>query len=130
MAEQVEEAKGVRDSEGFVHDREIETVSRMTCLQAAAQNDSDSIVRVLLDHDADPNAVGRGQSDDATPLFYAALHGNLKMLQSLLHHNADLGAQDGAVWYHSLRGACWNGHTEVVKILLAHSGIIKVREPE
>jgi len=74
-------------------------------------------VRLLLEHGADPNVRDRG--DNATPLHYAAAHGTLESVRSLLDAGADVHGtgdlHDGEV----IGWAARKGNEAVVNLLLA-----------
>jgi len=63
-----------------------------------------AIVRLLLKHGADVNAVN---DFDETPLHYACKRASLSVLQCLIEHGADLRAEDRAgkgVLHHAAHG--------------------------
>ena len=53
----------------------------------AAENGSDPIVRLLLDHKAEVNVMSEG---GFSPLIIACAHGHLKVVQMLLAAGADM----------------------------------------
>lgn len=89
-------------------------VRGVTPLLAACQAACPSVVRLLIEHGADPHA---GTIDGATPLMAAAWWGSTGVLQELLRHDPDLLATDHAghdgVYFAALRG-----HTECLRLLL------------
>jgi ankyrin repeat protein len=79
------------------------------------------VVRALLQRGADPNI--RDEGDDATPLHFAAEHGNLDIVRALVEHGADTV---GEGTYHELNVLGWAvgwanvHHALVAEYLLAH----------
>lgn len=78
----------------------------------------------ILASQAPDGLGGRDSVDHATPAHWAALNGQLKILEWLaaagspLHERVDRSGMQPLHW------ACTRGHTEVVKMLLAHGGDI------
>jgi ankyrin repeat protein len=82
------------------------------------------VVRVLLDHGADPDV--RDEGDSATPLHFAAERGDLDVVRLLLEHGAD---PVGEGTDHELSVLGWATsfdyayHREVADLLLAHGAL-------
>lgn len=81
------------------------------------------MVDILLKNGANIDAKDR---QNRTPLFYAAAHGEAKVVEKLLQYGANVNAKSSlfAYSYHisdtSLHYAIRNGNSEIVKILLQH----------
>src|ERR1051325_12099391 len=87
-----------------------------TALHDAVWSGQVELVRLLLDHRADPNIPHvEGLS---TPLHYAAIKGNAAIAAMLLDHGADLRAADrsGSTALHI---AAARGDVDVVRLLIA-----------
>ena len=84
-------------------------------LYGASRNAHLDIVRMLLEHGADPN---RATTGGATPLSAAAEHGRVEVVRLLLQKGAiaDAACLDGTT---PLYMAAQEGHKEVVELLLA-----------
>ncbi|KAF7985911.1 hypothetical protein HWV62_43816 [Athelia sp. TMB] len=83
-------------------------------VQAQSQGGEDTIVRILLEHGADPNATG-GKYNNA--LQAASYHGRSIIVGLLLEKGADPNAKGGGRGT-ALQAACYEGHHEVVQLLL------------
>jgi ankyrin repeat protein len=83
-------------------------------LLEAAENGHVNIVRVLLEHGAEINAV---VNDIATPLYMAAQEGHANIVKLLLEHeaNTETKASNG---HSSLSMAVFNKHINVINLLL------------
>ena len=84
-------------------------------LLTSAQNGWTNMVRHLLQHGTDPNSFG--QTDDETPLFFAAQQGHTDVVQSLL----DGGAR---IQNNCIRVAASKGHVKIVQLLVARKSDI------
>jgi ankyrin repeat protein len=60
-----------------------------------AVNSRHDVVRLLLEHGADPNIPARGVSGETTALMKAALWGNVETARMLLKHDADVTGEIG-----------------------------------
>jgi ankyrin repeat protein len=82
-------------------------------LHSAAAGGKVEIVRLLLEHGADPNAT---QAGGTTPLHTAARHGSRDMVEALLAHDASPGAEndEGATPAEMARA---EGHAEIASLL-------------
>jgi ankyrin repeat protein len=74
-------------------------------------------VKLLLKYGADPNIV---DTDNVTPLYWAADNGNTEMVKLLLEHKADPNIADKPDNITPLHLAADNGNTEIVKLLLKY----------
>ncbi|KAL9033245.1 MAG: hypothetical protein Q9180_006048 [Flavoplaca navasiana] len=84
-----------------------------SALHFAANTGFSRVVRLLLDHGADPNFwAGR----NGEPLYFAARNGHTEVVQILLEHGANINAK--ANIYTALSRAARNGELITVKYLL------------
>lgn len=96
-----------------------------TPLMYAAYVGHDNIVNLLLEFSVDVNA--RTSKNGATPLMLAASCGNESVVYFLLQNGAKIDAQDNRGWT-GLFYATFQGHLNVVKMLLEHGGLGADRE--
>ena len=68
-----------------------QNAQRVTALHAAVARRNPALVKLLLDHGADPNAE---QARRFTPLQGAAFHGDREIVELLLAHGADAGPKN------------------------------------
>ena len=94
-------------------------------LYGASRNAHLDIVRMLLEHGADPN---RPTTGGYTPLFAAAAEGQAEVARLLLQKGAivDVACLSGAT---PLYMAAQEGHTEVVELLLARGADLNGATP-
>ncbi|NKB72585.1 MAG: hypothetical protein GKR89_36375 [Candidatus Latescibacteria bacterium] len=80
------------------------------------------IAALLIDHGADPNAIGWGNNNAASPpLMIAAWGGNAEMAELLLTKGADPNIRDQAGSAElPIDTAAGHGHRELVEILIDH----------
>lgn len=89
-----------------------------TALCTAAKNGHKEIVRVFLDKGANSHLTCRvGDITGITALICAAELGYKEIVEMLIAHGADVNAQN-SYGYPVLCGAVFEGHKEIVKILL------------
>ena len=89
-----------------------------TPLHLAAFFGKDDAVRLLLDHGADPDAVGTGwMTGTALHSAVSARHANA--VEMLLDRGADPNARQAGGWT-PLHGAAHNGDLDTTELLLAH----------
>jgi ankyrin repeat protein len=99
-----------------------------TPLHLAASRGNLRLVRILLEHGADQSVVLPSHCTASTPVYYAALNGHHLTLALFLETEVWRRAPDSAVWHESLRVAAWNAYSETVKVLIANSTGVHVRE--
>ena len=84
-----------------------------SALHHAANSGFSRVVRLLLDHGADPNFwAGR----NGEPLYFAARNGHTEVVRILLEHGANINAK--ANIYNAISRAARNGELIMVKYLL------------
>jgi len=66
----------------------------MTALMVAARDDHPEIVRLLLRHGADVSAMAQPHANRLTPLHFAAIGGDLDIIDVLVHQGAELDLRD------------------------------------
>jgi ankyrin repeat protein len=105
----------------FRSDREF-----MTPLHEAAMYEEVEISRILLQHEANPNAIDHSGQ---TPLHEASKQGHINVARLLLEHGADVNAQDH---YRStaLHLASKQGKVEVTRMLLEHGADLDAEDKE
>jgi len=82
------------------------------------------IVRILLEHGADPNAK-EADPYRTFPLVAAATHGNMEMVELLLKHGADPNAEVNAA-PNAMQIAMDRGHRAIADLLAASGAFISV----
>ncbi|KAJ3885472.1 ectomycorrhiza-induced ankyrin-domain/NACHT-domain-containing protein [Lentinula edodes] len=92
-------------------------------LQAASSEGHESIVKLLLEHDANVNAQG-GHFGNA--LQAASSKGHESIVKLLLENNADVHAQGGYSG-NALQAASSKGYEFIVKLLLEHNADVNVQ---
>lgn len=83
--------------------------------EMAANAGQGAMVDLLIERGADSNA---GDKDGSTPIMFAAQHGYLGIVKSLLRAGAT-ATRKGSHQFRAIDLAKQNGHHEVVQILLA-----------
>ncbi|GAW02077.1 hypothetical protein LENED_003707 [Lentinula edodes] len=89
-------------------------------LQAASKNGHESIVKLLLEHNADVNAQGGRYYENA--LQTASYCGHVPIVKLLLEHNADVNAQGGQ-YGNALQAASYMGHEDITQLLLQNGAL-------
>jgi ankyrin repeat protein len=84
-------------------------------LSSAASLNRVEIVKLLLNHGANPNIA---DSENDTPLMAACHHGNIEIVSMLLAAGADVNAAETRYGYTPLASAVQKGHIGIVRILL------------
>jgi ankyrin repeat protein len=82
---------------------------------------------LLLQHNADPNAVGPAQP--VYPLHAAVNHGRIQMAQALLARGANVN-QQGEKQITPLHLAAWRSHAALIQILLEHDADKSAKDNE
>jgi uncharacterized protein len=114
-AEGDQKALGLFFAAGF--DVNTPNTAGYTGLMAAAERGRVDIVKLLLDHKADPNAAGR---DAATALMLAAENNQPEIVKLLLDRGADPNRQDHNGWTALLKAA-YQGNAKCIEILASHT---------
>jgi ankyrin repeat protein len=114
-AEGDQKALGLFFAAGF--DVNTPNTAGYTGLMAAAERGRLDIVKLLLDHKADPNAAGR---DAGTALMLAAENNQPEIIKQLLARGADPNRQDNNGWTAVLKAA-YQGNAKCIEILASHS---------
>ena len=99
----------------YVNARDLGRSKGYTALLHAAAGNRLDIARALLDAKADIEAADfvRGNA----PLYGAALHGHVKVVELLLKHGAAVNTTNNAAWS-PLGTAAYEGHVEVARALV------------
>jgi len=95
-------------------------------LHRAAARGRTRVVRILLEHGADPNARGE---QERTPLHPAAAHGHTGVVKLLVEHGADPNARETCLAT-PLHWAARYGHTQVVNTLIRNGAEVNARGQE
>jgi ankyrin repeat protein len=90
---------------------------RVTALVQAVADNQHAVVKLLLDHNADPNLP---TSLGETPLMRAAAHGHLPILRTLLDRKAAIDAADVENGRTAFEYACDQGSTDCAVELVRH----------
>ena len=105
----------------YVNARDAEGKSPLHLASQGSNHESQNVnlcnvVRLLLEHGADVNALSNGRS---TPLHIAARRGRIEVVRVLLEHGANTGGKDdnGRT---ALQVASYLGYDEVMKLLSEH----------
>jgi ankyrin repeat protein len=91
--------------------------SSPTPLGCAVERGSVEIVKLLIDAEADVNAITRGST---TPLLIAVYKGNFDIVKLLLEHGAGVNKTVVPESANALQQAAYYGHEKIVKILLEY----------
>ena len=114
-AEGDQKALGLFFAAGF--DVNTPNAAGYTGLMAAAERGRVDIVKLLLDHKADPNVAGR---DAGTALMLAAENNQPEIVKLLLDRGADPNRQDHNGWTALLKAA-YQGNAKCIEILASHT---------
>ncbi|MBV8276318.1 MAG: ankyrin repeat domain-containing protein [Verrucomicrobia bacterium] len=114
-AEGDQKALGLFFAAGF--DVNTPNTAGYTGLMVAAERGRVDIVKLLLDHKADPNAAGR---DAGTALMLAAENNQPEIVKLLIGRGADPNRQDNNGWTAVLKAA-YQGNAKCIEILASHS---------
>jgi ankyrin repeat protein len=84
-------------------------------MPSAIYYDQTDVVSILVDAKADVNAVNdKGE----TPLFLAAMSGNVQIANLLIEANADVEAATVGTGEAPIHQAALSGHTQIINLLL------------
>ena len=114
-AEGDQKALGLFFAAGF--DVNTPNTAGYTGLMVAAERGRPDIVKLLLDHKADPNIAGR---DGSTALMLASENNQPEIVKLLIGHGADPNRQDNNGWAAVLKAA-YQGNAKCIEILASHS---------
>jgi len=87
---------------------------KYTLLLVAAEEGHETVMRVLIEYEADVNAQG---GEYCNALQAASWGGHDQVVQMLLDKGADVNAQ-GGYYGNALQAASWGGHDQVMQMLL------------
>lgn len=108
------------------------------CLDYACHGNDRDVVNVLLDHNADVNALWAPRTfihlpESARPrslIFATSSTGDADGLRLLLDSGADANVSNGEEFYDALAHACRFGYTNIVSILLAKEATVSLLEAD
>lgn len=106
--------------------KEHRNVSDYTPLSLAASGGYVDIIGVLLQHGAEINSR-TGSKLGISPLMLAAMNGHEAATQVLLERGSDINAQIETNRNTALTLACFQGRTEVVKLLIKFNANVEHR---
>jgi uncharacterized protein len=114
-AEGDQKALGLFFGAGF--DVNAANTAGYTGLMVASERGRPDIIKLLLDHKADPNVTGR---DGTSALMLAAENNQPEIVKMLLGHGADPNRQDNNGWTAVLKAA-YQGNAKCIEILASQS---------
>jgi len=100
---------------------------RISPLHRFARHGDIESAAVFLDHGADIEAVDGER--DSTPLAWAAMDGQTRMVKFLLSRGARVSPATGPVWAKPIEWAKRRGHDAVVSILIDYERSGRVQQP-
>lgn len=115
--------QGIDDSERVFLDRE--SAEHLTMLEYAALIGRENIVDLFLENEGKQSDIPSQHYRIARPLYLAALLGRHTVVSRLLKDTSWLSSPVCTIWHDSLYAAAVNGHSEVVKVLLAHATCVQ-----
>lgn len=98
------------------HAADLEKHNKALC-DAAAQNRTNA-AKAALDAGASPNCRDTPEKGGASPLWFAAINGNLEMVILLVERGAEIN--DKSEGDTALHGGASGGHIEICRWLLEH----------
>jgi ankyrin repeat protein len=104
----------------------------VTPLGLAFQSNNEAMVKLLLAHGADVNAIGVNVGDSAAPpmvtaLAYTALYGKSELAELLLKNKADINTQDEQGMT-ALHWAVRSNKEDIVRLLLANGADVNAKD--
>ena len=114
-AEGDQKALGLFFAAGF--DVNTPNTAGYTGLMVASERGRPDIIKLLLDHKADPNVTGR---DGTSALMLASENNQPEIVKSLLGRGADPNRQDNNGWTALLKAA-YQGNAKCIEILASHT---------
>ena len=106
-----------------VNANKIDLITHQSPLLAAAQNGRAEVIKLLLEHQANPNLKLKLP---LSPLLIACERGNLEAVKLLISARADVQFS-GAKGYTPLMLASAHGHAEIARVLLASGASLNAR---
>ncbi|HEY4815051.1 MAG TPA: ankyrin repeat domain-containing protein [Chthoniobacterales bacterium] len=114
-AEGDQKALGLFFAAGF--DVNTPNTAGYTGLMVASERGRPDIIKLLLDHKADPNVTGR---DGTSALMLASENNQPEIVKSLIGRGADPNRQDNNGWTALLKAA-YQGNAKCIEILASHT---------
>jgi uncharacterized protein len=114
-AEGDQKALGLFFTAGF--DVNTPNTAGYTGLMVASERGRPDIIKLLLDHKADPNVTGR---DGTSALMLASENNQPEIVKSLIGRGADPNRQDNNGWTALLKAA-YQGNAKCIEILASHT---------
>lgn len=107
---------------------ETQDVAGSALLLTAAEKGHTRIVKILLDHGANPN-VTTDRYGRRTPLLWAAVNADLESVKALLDHGANINTPD-AYGRTPLMEAAWATDRDTVKLLIERGADVNYIAPD
>ena len=107
---------------------ETQDLAGSSLLLTAAEKGHTRIIRILLDHAANPN-VSADRNGRRTPLLFAVVNADLESIRALLDQGANINTAD-AYGRTPLMEAAWATDSETVKLLIDRGADVKYTAPD